>query len=262
MAGTAGQTLTAHVTVFYVGVALAAGTVRRVAWGLAVLHNKMGTASGWTGLLVVMSASAGITVFVVVLLMVMPASAGIAMFVVMFVMIVAASAGIAMFVMIVAASAVLAVLMVMFVMIVAAPAVLAVLVVMLLVLLAAPAVLAVFVMVVAAPAVITVLVVVLLVLVPTSAGIAMLVCMCMSGAGAMGMMTCAVIIVRVFRRHKFYFHYDISSQCMNECSYVYLIIYILLCQGGNLGNGKLFFYSAAGHAVNSDSRLFHGFFTY
>ena len=249
MAGTAGQTLTAHVAVFYMGVALAAGTVRRMAWGLAVLHNKMGTASGWAGLLVVVAASAVLAVLMVMIAMIVAAPAVLTVLVVMLLVLVAAPAVLAVFVMVV-------------VVVVAAPTVLAVLVVMLLVLLAAPAVLAVAVMVVAAPAVNTVLVVMLLVLVPISAGIAMLVCMCMSGAGAMGMMTCAVIIVRVFRRHKFYFHYDISSQCMNECSYVYLIIYILLCQGGNLGNGKLFFYRAAGHVVNSDSRLFHGIFTY
>lgn len=242
MAGTAGQTLTAHVAVFYMGVALAAGTVRRMAWGLAVLHNKMGTASGWAGLLVVVAASAVLAVFVVMVVMIVAASAVLAVLMVMIAMIVAAPAVltvlVVMLLVLMAAPAVLAVFVMVVVVVVAAPTVLAVLVVMLLVLLAAPAVLAVAVMVVAAPAVNTVLVVMLLVLVPISAGIAMLVCMCMSGAGAMGMMTCAVIIVRVFRRHKFYFHYDISSQYMNECSYVYLIIYILLCQGGNLGNGK------------------------
>lgn len=218
-----------------------------MAWSLAVLHNKMGAASGGAGLLVVMSASAGITVLVMMFMVVMSASAGIAVLVVMFLMIVPTFTGIAVFV-------------VMFMMIMSASTGIAVLVMEVVV--AVPAGITVFVMVVAVPAVITVLVVMLMVIVPTSAGIAMFVCMSMSGAGFMRMMTCAVIIVRVFRRYKFYFHYDISSQYMNKCSYVYLIIYILLCQGGNLGNGKLFFYRAAGHVVNSDSRLFHGIFTY
>ncbi len=179
----------------------------------------------------------------VMFLMIVPTFTGIAVFVVMFMMIMSASTGIAVLVMEV---------------VVAVPAGITVFVMVV----AVPAGITVFVMVVAAPAVITVLVVMLMVIVPTSAGIAMFVCMSMSGAGFMRMMTCAVIIVRVFRRYKFYFHYDISSQYMNKCSYVYLIIYILLCQGGNLGNGKLFFYRAAGHVVNSDSRLFHGIFTY